>query len=306
MSLELMAVIIGPALSTIGAPSTTSGIISVGAYETPAMQQAEYALLDVVPEGPYTWSSRGPTYDGANVVVYAPGAAITGVPTYNLQRSQLMNGTSMASPNACGAIALVLSALKAEKIQFSPTSVIKAIGATSKDVDDPQNVGLIQVEALHKYLIAHTEHPDVHADFEISVIRQGNPAPVLSKPIHERGGDRGIYLRELAETSRLLEAAVWVKPTFSTDRDTEKLYNLDIKLAISATEAWVRAPSFLSLPGGGMVCGTATILNTDTCTVQVEISTYVSIRRNSRLDFIMPKFELTIVVHQEDLYSWSQ
>lgn len=39
-------------------------------------------------------SSRGPTYGGAMVTVYAPGAAITGVPTYNLQRSQLMNGTS--------------------------------------------------------------------------------------------------------------------------------------------------------------------------------------------------------------------
>lgn len=58
------------------------------------MQQAEYAMLDNVPEGPYTWSSRGPMYDGENIVVYAPGAAITGVPTYNLQHTQLMNGTS--------------------------------------------------------------------------------------------------------------------------------------------------------------------------------------------------------------------
>lgn len=101
----------GPALTTIGTPATTSGIVCVGAYETPAMQVSEYAMLENVPAGPYTWyvrlqsrgvllltdglrSSRGPTYDGANVTCFAPGAAVTGVPMYNLQRSQLMNGTS--------------------------------------------------------------------------------------------------------------------------------------------------------------------------------------------------------------------
>jgi tripeptidyl-peptidase-2 len=84
----------GPALTTVGAPATTSGVISVGAYETPSMQTAEYALLENVPAGPYTWSSRGPTFDGESVSIYAPGAAVTGVNKYNLQLTQLANGTS--------------------------------------------------------------------------------------------------------------------------------------------------------------------------------------------------------------------
>lgn len=124
----------GPALGTIGTPPDISSesCVSVGAYVSPEMMEAEYALREKLPGNCYTWSSRDPCIDGGSgVTVCAPGAAIASVPEYTLSKSQLMNGTSMSAPHVAGAIAIVLSALKKLNIAYSPYSIKRAIWNSS-------------------------------------------------------------------------------------------------------------------------------------------------------------------------------
>lgn len=65
----------------------------------------------------------------------------------------LMNGTSMASPNACGNIALILSGLKADGISYTPHSIRRAIENTAAPVRDADvfGVGNGVIQTLRAY-----------------------------------------------------------------------------------------------------------------------------------------------------------
>ena len=236
----------GPALTTVGQPGgTTSGVLSVGAYvNAGAMQRAEYALVEHgVPSNTTTWSSRGPTADGAaGVSIYAPGAAITSICRYALQSTQLMNGTSMSSPNAAGCVALLISAMKAEGIPVTPARVFSAIEATGADVNDPLGVRFIDVERAWEHILEHRDVSYADADFRVEVTPAGKPLGTLTS--------RGVYLRSVEHCNKVNQFNVNVVPHFR-ECETERTFELEIRAALTSSVPWIKVPEFLVLGSKG-------------------------------------------------------
>ena len=135
--------------------------------------------------------------------VSAPGGAIAPVPNWTLQGRQLMNGTSMASPNACGGVVLLLSELVQAGAGWSEASIRRAIentarvtaNATGDAVDHwALGRGLLDVEAAHEWLLAHASYEQRDARFEARCTTPGCATAAGTKA-------RGVYLREPQHTS---------------------------------------------------------------------------------------------------------
>jgi len=233
----------GPSLSTVGAPGgTTSALLGVGAYISPDMMAVQYSLRERLSPRQYTWSSRGPTYDGdLGVTFSAPGGAIAPVPNWVLQRNMLMNGTSMAAPNACGNIALLLSAMKAQGVPYTPQSIRRALENTALVVPGidllTQGRGLVQVDKAYDYLTRFPAYHEQGLRFEVRVPGRQNA--------------RGVYLREPNEVSHPLETRFTVTPIFHDDADNRDKVDLELRCTLACPVHWVEVADHLMLMHGG-------------------------------------------------------
>lgn len=233
----------GPALSTVGTPGgTTSAIVGVGAYVSPEMMKEEYTLRETGRGMPFTWTSRGPTFDGSlGVDIFAPGAAISPVPNWTLQKNMRMNGTSMSSPNCCGAIALLLSGMKAEKRNYTPYSIRRAFQNTARKIEEvevfAQGPGLIQVDTAMEYLL---QQDVMNRDLARYKVRTNRP--------HNR---RGIYLRQPYETERPINSTITVSPIFPNSVTNKEKIDFDLRIALSSSEDWVKTGEFTLMTSAG-------------------------------------------------------
>ncbi|WP_240138675.1 S8 family serine peptidase [Streptomyces sp. MUM 178J] len=171
----------GPGLNTIGDPAVADKVISVGASiskETWAANygsgvQKKYAMLP--------FSSRGPREDGGfTPTLTAPGAAINTTQTwtpggpvkeagYELPPGySMLQGTSMSSPQAAGASALLLSAAEQRNIELTPARLRTALTSTAKHIPGvqahEQGAGLINIVGAWKVIKKTAEkNADAHA-----------------------------------------------------------------------------------------------------------------------------------------------
>ncbi|MFI6038800.1 S8 family serine peptidase [Streptomyces sp. NPDC051315] len=137
----------GPGANTIGDPGLADKVISVGAAISKETWAANYGSQVKKKYALLPFSSRGPREDGGfTPTLVAPGAAINTIQTwlpgapvaeagYTLPAGYAMlQGTSMASPQAAGASALLLSAAQQEGIELTPATLRTALTSTADHI----------------------------------------------------------------------------------------------------------------------------------------------------------------------------
>ncbi|MEU2953929.1 S8 family serine peptidase [Streptomyces xanthochromogenes] len=152
----------GPGVNTIGDPGLADHVISVGASISKETWAANYGSGVSTDYQMMPFSSRGPREDGGfTPTLSAPGAAINSTQTwlpgspvkeagYNLPAGySMLQGTSMASPQAAGASALLVSAAKQQGIDLPPADLRTALTSTAKHIKGTQSyaegAGLINI-----------------------------------------------------------------------------------------------------------------------------------------------------------------
>ena len=101
----------GPGLSTVGLPACGKSILAIGAVMNKTSAK-DLLGVNLTQDEMFSFSDRGG--EMAKPEVVCPGFASSTVPVYS-EGHDVMRGTSMASPQASGALALVYSAALASK-----------------------------------------------------------------------------------------------------------------------------------------------------------------------------------------------
>ncbi|MFF1419400.1 S8 family serine peptidase [Streptomyces sp. NPDC058280] len=195
----------GPGTNTISDPAVADKVISVAASISKETWAANYGSGVTTKYGLLPFSARGPREDGGfQPTITAPGAAINSTQTwypggpvaeagYTLPPGySMLQGTSMASPQATGASALLLSAAKQKHIDLTPANLRTALASSADKIPGlqahEQGAGLIDVVGAWKAI----EHGATAHEYAVK-------APVdtaIEEFLKTPGFGTGLYDRE--------------------------------------------------------------------------------------------------------------
>ncbi len=195
----------GPGVNTVGDPSVATDVMSVGSYITNETWAADYGSSAPYEDNMHGYSSRGPREDGGfKPDIMAPGAAVASTPlwlpggpvggTYELPPGySMLNGTSMASPQATGAAALLISAAKKQGFAHSPKQLRQAIRSSARFISNyqayEQGAGLFNVEGAYQILAREPKTVDISTAVPVNTLLSGFLAtPGVGVGIHDREG----------------------------------------------------------------------------------------------------------------------
>ena len=193
----------GPGGNTVGDPSVATKVMSIGAHWTKESVEANYGTIVPAAEALHDFSSRGPREDGGlKPQVVAPGNAVSPIPTWQNGSCLttpncgpgygMFNGTSMASPQAAGAGALLLSAAVQSDVGHNPAQLRKALNSSARFIPGygayEQGHGLIRVGEAWDLLKGNLKTEEISS----SITTNSLLSPFLATP----NTGTGFYDRE--------------------------------------------------------------------------------------------------------------
>ncbi len=174
----------GSGMNTVGDPSVATKTVSVGSSISDDTWRSNYGSDSAYADNLHGFSSRGPREDGGfKPQVVAPGSAVSTVPQwqdpqgacipYACQPGYAMfNGTSMASPQAAGAAALLLGAAKDSKLSATPAQLRQAMTSSARFFDRygayEQGNGLIDTVKAWQVLKAQPQTVEIASSVDVN------------------------------------------------------------------------------------------------------------------------------------------
>jgi subtilisin family serine protease len=252
----------GAGLNTIGDPSVASKVVSVGSYITNETWKSNYGSSTVWTDNVHPYSSRGPTEAGGfKPQVLAPGSAVSTVPTWQNPNGAclpytcpagyaMFNGTSMASPQAAGVGALLVSAAKQAGVQSQPAQLRQALVSSARFINHyqayEQGNGLIDTVKAWDLLKQNLKPLRITSSVPVNTVLSGFLAtPGRGFGIYDREGVKAgdSYTREYTFTrtsggggTKTYQLS-WVgnDGTFSSPGSVALPLNTPVKLAVQVT-----------------------------------------------------------------------
>ncbi|MEU6142458.1 S8 family serine peptidase [Streptomyces sp. NPDC047081] len=245
----------GPGANTIGDPGLADKVISVGATISKQTWASNYGSVVEKKYAMMPFSSRGPREDGGfTPTLSAPGAAINTTQTwlpgspvaeagYTLPAGySMLQGTSMASPQAAGASALLLSAAKQKHIELTPATLRTALTSTAKHIKGVQayeeGAGLIDIvdawDSIRDGATAHdyTVKAPVDTAIDYALKTPGFGTGLYDREGGLKSGDKKTYDVTITRTSGS-DKAVWHELGFENNAgDTFRIVG----------KGWVKLP----------------------------------------------------------------
>jgi tripeptidyl-peptidase II len=165
----------GPGLHTVGVPAGADLAITNAAYLSPQTAADNLGWKGMEEGSTWFFSSVGPRLDGGwEPKLMAPGTALSSVPIWAGDYDNY-EGTSMASPETTGGLALLLSAARQNGLLTDRASITRAVYDSAKPIPSlsliEQGHGLFHIPAAFEKLKAR-KNPA--SDYVVSVTGPGN------------------------------------------------------------------------------------------------------------------------------------